>query len=68
MELYQLYTRVWEEEAVPLKWNESRVLLLHKGGNKSKQLYKIIDQFYLETHLGKLFGYIVNEKIERVPK
>ena len=43
--VHQLYKRVWEEAAVPLKLNESRVLLLHKGGNKNKQLLQNLDQF-----------------------
>ncbi|XP_063857805.1 uncharacterized protein LOC135099405 isoform X1 [Scylla paramamosain] len=36
----ELFNRVWDEERVPRKWNESRVCLLHKGGFKSKNELK----------------------------
>ena len=35
--LFELYKQVWVEEVVPAKWNESRVILLHKGGNKNNK-------------------------------
>ena len=34
--LLKLFNTVWKDERVPEKWNESIVILLHKGGHKSK--------------------------------
>ena len=39
--LLELYNSVWNEEKVPSKWNESRVVLLHKGGHKNKKVKKL---------------------------
>ena len=36
----ELFNQVWEEEGVPRRWNECRVILLHKGGYKSKNELK----------------------------
>ena len=60
-----LYSKVWEEEVVPGKWNESKVLLLHKGGNKSKQLLKNYRPISLVNTIGKIFCYLLNERIKK---
>ena len=60
-----LYSKVWEEEVVPGKWNESKVLLLHKGGNKSKQLLKNYRPISLVNTIGKFFCYLLNERIKK---
>ena len=35
--LYTLFKEIWVNERVPDKWNECKVILLHKGGHKSKK-------------------------------
>ena len=35
--LVKLFNTVWRDERVPRKWNESRVILLHKCGHKCKK-------------------------------
>ena len=62
--LYELFKKVWDEEAVPSKWNESRVLLLHKGGNKSKQLLQNYRPISLGNTVGKIFSYVLNERVK----
>ena len=57
-----LFSKVWEEERVPGKWNESGVLLLHKGGSKSKQLLPIS----LVNTVGKFVSYILNDRLKKV--
>ena len=63
--LFELYKQVWVEEVVPAKWNESRVILLHKGGNKSKQLLKNYRPISLGNTMGKIFCSIINERFKR---
>ena len=62
--LYELFKKVWDEEAVPSKWNESRVLLLHKGGNMSKQLLQNYRPISLGNTVGKIFSYVLNERVK----
>ena len=64
--LYDVYKRVWEDECVPTKWNESKVILLHKGGNKNKQLLQNYRPISLGNTIGKIFCSIINERVMRV--
>ena len=64
--LYELYGKIWEEESVPRKWNESRVILLHKGGHKSKMLLQNFRPISLGNTIGKVFSYILNERMKKV--
>ena len=61
-----LFSKVWEEERVPGKWNESKVIPLHKGGSKSKQLLKNYRPISLVNTVGKIFSYILNYSFKRV--
>ena len=56
--LRKVYNNVWTEEKVPCKWNESKVVLLHKGGHKRKELrnYRPIA---LMDSIGKNFLFVV---------
>ena len=56
---------MWEEESVPAKWNESKIILLHKGGNKSKQLLNNYRPISLAKTVGNIFCYILNGRIKR---
>ena len=47
-----LDSKVWEEEVVSGKWNERKVLLLHKGGNKSRQFLKNYRPISLVSTIG----------------
>ena len=37
IDLLELFRVIWSNEKMPDRWNESRVILLHKGGHKSKK-------------------------------
>ena len=65
--LYDLYLEVCEEELVPAKWNESKVILLHKGGNKSRQLLNNYGPISLANTVGNFFCYILNGRMKRAP-
>ncbi len=62
--LYKLFKKVWIEERVPSKWNESRVILLHKGGHKSKKELKNYRPIALADTVGKIFCGILNERMK----
>ena len=44
--------------------DESRVLLLHKGGNKSKQLLQNYRPISLGNTVEKIFRYVLNERVK----
>ena len=58
-----LFSKLWEDERVPGTWIESRVLLLHKGGSKSKQLLKNYKP--INNTVGKIFSYILNYRSKK---
>ena len=59
----EVFNRVWREEKVPKKWNESRVTLLHKGGHKSKKELKNYRPIALTNTVGKIFSAVLNERL-----
>ena len=61
--LWSLFKEVWSEERVPQKWNESRVILLHKGGHKSKKELKNYRPIALNDTIGKIFCMCLNERV-----
>ena len=61
--LWNLFREVWREERVPQKWNESRVILLHKGGHKSKKELKNYRPIALNDTIGKIFCMCLNERV-----
>ena len=61
--LRKLYNKVWTEEKGPCKWNESRVVLLHKGGHKSKKELKNYRPIALMDSIGKIFCMLLNERL-----
>ena len=61
--LLKLYNKVWSEEKVPCNWNESRVVLLHKGGHKSKKELKNYRPIALMDTIGKIFCMVLNERL-----
>ena len=61
--LVMLYNAVLHNERVPCKWNESRVVLMHKGGHKSKKELKNYRPIALMDTIGKIFCMIVNERL-----
>ena len=61
--LTKLYNCVLAEEKVPSKWNESKVILLHKGGHKSKKELKNYRPIALLDTIGKIFCMVVNERL-----
>ena len=62
--LEKLFQRVWMDERIPAKWNESKVILLFKGGHKSKQELKNYRPISLGNTIGKVFCSIINERIK----
>ena len=59
-----LFRAIWTEERVPERWNESRVILLHKGGHKSKKELKNYRPIALMDTVGKIFCMLVNERLK----
>ena len=59
----ELFNQVWEEERVPIMWNECRVTLLHKGGYKSKNELKSYRPIALVNTVGKVFNAVLNERL-----
>ena len=59
----ELFNQVWEEERVPIMWNECRVTLLHKGGYKSKNELKNYRPIALVNTVGKVFNAVLNERL-----
>ena len=59
--LYILFKEIWVSERVPDKCNECKVILLHKGGYKSKKR-KNYRPIALTDTVGKIFCSIVNER------
>ena len=59
----ELFNRVWEEEKVPRKWNESRVILLHKGGHKNRKELRNYRPIALVNTVGKVFCAVLNERL-----
>ena len=64
--LWSMFGEVWREEKVPRKWNESRVILLHKGGHKSKKELKNYRPIALNDTVGKIFCMCLNERVREV--
>ena len=64
--LYKTFLRVWREERVPRKWNESRVNLIHKGGHKSKSELKNYRPISLSDTISKVFCGIMNERLKKL--
>ena len=62
-ELYKLFRQIWQEKRVPRKWNEGRVMLLHKGGHKSRKLLKNYRPIAVMNTVGKIFSGLVNDRI-----
>ena len=60
-----LFNAIWTEERVPERWNESRVILLHKGGHKSKKELKNYRPIALMDTVGKIFCMLVNERLKK---
>ena len=54
---------MWREERVPQKWNESRVILPHKGSHKSKKELKNYRPIALTDIIGKIFCMCLNERV-----
>ena len=62
--LYKLFGEVWDREEVPLKWNESRVVLIFKGGHKSKYELKNYRPISMANTVGKIFCSILNDRLK----
>ena len=62
--MYKLFGEVWDREEVPLKWNESRVVLIFKGGHKSKYELKNYRPISMANTAGKIFCSILNERLK----
>ena len=63
--LYRLFGAVWETETIPGKWNESKVILLHKGQNKSKLELKNYRPISLANTGGKIFASIMSKRLSK---
>ena len=63
--LSELYKVVWREMKVPEKWNECKVILLHKGGHKSKKELKNYRPIALTDTIGKIFCMVLNNRLRR---
>jgi hypothetical protein len=58
-----LFQNFFEEEQVPSSWLESRVTLLHKGGNKNKKDIKNYRPITLTNTIGKTFCNLLNQRM-----
>ena len=63
--LVVLFEKIWNAEMVPKCWNESRVILLHKGGQKSKKELKNYRPIALMDTIGKIFCMFLNERMRK---
>ena len=61
--LWSLFKEVWREERVMQTWNESKVILLHKGSHKSKKELKNYRPIALNDTIRKIFCMCLNERI-----
>ena len=64
--LHDIFRKIWNEERVPKKWNECKVILLHKGGHKSKKELKNYRPIALADTVGKIFCGILNERVKEM--
>ena len=62
--LVNMFRSVWEEMKVPEKWNECKVMLLHKGGYKCKKELKNYRPIALMDTIGKIFCMILNNRLK----
>ena len=61
--LVQMFQNVWMSERVPRRWNESRIVLIHKGGYKSKIELKNYRPIALNDCISKIFCTILYERM-----
>ena len=61
--IHELFKHIWREEGVFETWNESRVTLIHKGGNKSKREIKNHRPIAVCDTVCKIFCGILNDKL-----
>ena len=66
--LMNLFRAVWNAERMPDRLNESRIILLHKGGHKSMKELKNYRPIALMDTIGKVFCMLLNERMKRVLK
>ena len=62
--LYKLYGEIWECETIPGKWNETKVLLIFKGGNKSRKELKNYRPISLANTVGKIFSRLLYNRLK----
>ena len=62
--LLRLFGDIWENECKPGKWNESKVMLIFKGGNKSKKDLKNYRPISLANTVGKIFSRIIYNRLK----
>ena len=60
-----LFNSIWNGENVPKCWNESRVILLHKGGQKNKKDLRNYRPIALMDTIGKIFCMLLNERMSK---
>ena len=66
--LVVLFERKWSAETVSKCWNESMVIILHKGGQKNKkELYNYRPKALMDT-IGKIdtIGMFLNERMRKL--
>ena len=63
--LVSLFGKIWNAETVPKRWNENRVILLHKGGQKSKKDLKNYRPIDLMNTVVKTFCMVLNERMRK---
>ena len=64
--MHELFKCIWREEEVPRSWNDSRVTLIHKGGNKSKKEIKNYRPIAVCDTMCKIFCGILNERLSEI--
>ena len=60
--LWSLFKEVQREERMPQNWNESRVILLHKGDHKSKKVKNYRPIAFNDT-IRKISCMCLNERV-----
>ena len=63
-ELYKIFGIIWENEDIPIKWNESKVRLIYKGSNKSKKDLGNYRPVSLANTMGKIFTMVLNNRLK----
>ena len=61
--MHELFKHIWREQRVTETWNERRVILIHKGGNKSKRDIKKYRPITVCDTVCNIFCGLLNDRL-----